>query len=99
MRVIVCSQNEAEVCDVLCSALASMLKDREGPCLSHASSNGPTRGQHAVAASEEVVSEDGQEEAAPRVVDSEDRRTAVELLRRGEERVLRKCLEWVEVRG
>lgn len=79
-------QNEAEVCDVLCAALAGMLKDREGPSSSHASCNGPVGGGR----DEEARGQD-------RRVLPEERRRAVELLRKGEENVTRFCLEWVEV--
>ena len=93
-------QNEAEVCDVLCGALAGMLKDREGPCSTQASSNGPMREPQvaSAAALEGRDAGEDQEEEVTRVVLPEDRKKAVELLRMGEERVLRKCLEWVEVR-
>ncbi|CAM9302151.1 unnamed protein product [Ascophyllum nodosum] len=93
-------RNEAEVCDVLCGALAGMLKDREGPCSTQASSNGPMREPQvaSAAALEGRDAGEDQEEEVTRVVLPEDRKKAVELLRMGEERVLRKCLEWVEVR-
>lgn len=71
---------------MLCAVLAGMLKDREGPSSSHASCNGPVGGGR-----DEAAREQG------RRVLPEERRRAVELLRKGEENVTRFCLERVEV--
>ena len=89
-------QNEAEVCDVLCTALAQMLKDREAPSSKYASCNGPASGHSA------ATGRDGgglqEQEAVARWVSSAERKRAAELVRSGEERVLQLCLELVEVR-
>lgn len=91
-------KNEAEVCDVLCDALASMLKDREGSSSSHASCNGPVSDTPPASSPiAEAVEDRGTGDEGQGVL-PEDRKGAVELLRVGEERVLRLCLEWVEVR-
>lgn len=91
------ARNEAEVCDVLCAALARMLKDREAPSLEHVSCNGPSRGIPATAAADQDGGGELQEqEAVARMVSSEDRKRAAELVRSGEERVVRLCLELVE---
>lgn len=80
-----------------------MLKDREGPSSDQESCNGPVLETAPAREGGGVDGEgggegEGQEEREVRWVLPEDRRKAVELLRKGEERVLRSCLEWVEVR-
>lgn len=114
-------QNEAEVCDVLCAALARMLEERSAPS-SQPYCNGPIRGDPRRDTTPPTDTSDGSgpiaggeiaEEAATvpdgegsrggggggtRWILPEDRRKAVELLKKGEERVLRLSLERVEVR-
>ncbi|CAM9615510.1 unnamed protein product [Pylaiella littoralis] len=101
------ARNEAEVCEGLCAALSEMLKVRQegGLSSSSSSSNGPVaqaqEGRTATTTNAPPLAPGGGEvegtEGGPgRSVLPEDRRRAVELLREGEERVLRFCLDWVE---
>lgn len=101
---LVSHQNEAAVVDVLWNALADMLKEREGPSTAHASCNGPVSREAQASnmppdPNNETGREGGEEEGgAERTIVPEDRSAAAELLRKGEQRVLQKCLDWVEVR-
>ncbi|CAM9227113.1 unnamed protein product [Ectocarpus sp. 13 AM-2016] len=96
------ARNEAAVVDVLWNALAGMLKDREGPSTAHASCNGPVSREAQAShtppnPNNETGREGGGEEGgAERTIVPEDRSAAAELLRKGEQRVLQKCLDWVE---
>lgn len=91
---LVSHQNEAAVVDVLWNALAGMLKEREGPVSREAqASHTPPDPNN------ETGREGGEEEGGTeRTIVPEDRSAAAELLRKGEQRVLQKCLHWVEVR-